>query len=251
MTTLATDDWDGVGSRWTSQSSERAVRTSFTTHRRSTSLSVYSPRRKCSTGMRIKGNVWARFRNETAFRWYHVDYWKTHSRFLRRAGEGACCLIVRDRQDLTRSHVLGNNFPLGDGRCLGTTIQLTDNLPHTAAPTREQWFRILNDMFWVFPENRVNLGFVERLRVVTPGGVLYRVRLSTSALPDLELDARLRLSAINGGGSNGGFARGTATYKPIEKWSGWPPKEIGLLGGVPADRCASLELRGGLSVDEV
>ena len=158
---------------------------------------------------------------------------------------------MRDAQDVTRIHVLGNNFPLGDGSCLGTTIQLTDNRPGDAAPIRERWFGTLNDMFWVFPENGVNLGFVERLRVVTPGGVLYRVRLSTSALPDSELDARVRLSAINGGGSNGGFARGTATYKHIGEWCGWPPKEIGLLGGLPADLCASLQRCGGLSVEEV
>jgi len=198
-----------------------------------------------------QGNVWARFRSENTFRRYPVHHWKTRSRFLRRAGEAGCCLIVRDAHDFTRIHILGNNFPLGDGSCLGTTIQLTDNRQGDTPPTREQWFRILNDMFWVFPEDGVNSGFIERLRVVTPGEVLYRVRLSTSALHDAELDGRVRLSSINGGGSNGGFSRGTATYKPIGEWSGWPPKEIGILGGLPADRCASLQQRGGLSIEEV
>ena len=194
------------------------------------------------------GNVWARFRHENTFRPYAPDYWKTHSRFLRRAGEAGCCLVVRDVQDFTRIHTLGNNFPLGDGSCLGTNIQLTDNRPGDQAPTREQWFRILNDMFWVFPESAVNSGFVERLRMVTPSRVFSRVRVSTIALADGELVARVRLSAINGGGSNGAFARGTATYKPIGEWLGWPPKEIGLLGGLPADRCASLLHDGGLSL---
>ncbi|MFL5329223.1 MAG: hypothetical protein ACJ8C4_09925 [Gemmataceae bacterium] len=197
------------------------------------------------------GFVLARFRHETEFQSYPVDYWKTHSRFVRRAGEAGCCLIVQDAQDATRIYVLGNNFPLGDGQCLGTTIPLSDNRPGDAALTREEWFRILNDMFWVFPEDAVNAGFVERLRVVTPGKALFRVRLSTDALPDEELDARVRLCVINGGGSNGAFARGTATYKRISDWSGWPPKELGLCGGLPGDLCDALRQSGDLSVQTV
>jgi hypothetical protein len=196
-----------------------------------------------------QGNVWARFRNETEFRPYPVDHWKSHSRFLRRAGEAGCCLIVRDALDFTLSYVLGNNFPLGDGRCLGTTIQLTDNLPGDLAPSREQWFRILNDMFWVFSEGAENHGFINRLRVVTPNGKLHRIRLATGALPDSELEGRVRFSAINGGGSNGRFARGTATYKAIREWSSWLPKEIGLVHGLPARQCAALRQNGGLSVE--
>lgn len=81
-------------------------------------------------------NVWARFRNERTFRSYSADHWKAHSRFLRRAGEAGSCLIVRDARDFTLTHMLGNNFPLGDGSCLGTTIALSDNRPGDAAPSR-------------------------------------------------------------------------------------------------------------------
>lgn len=198
-----------------------------------------------------RGTVWARFRNEREFKQYPVDHWKSHSRFLRGAGEAGCCLVVRDSRDFTRSHILGNNFPLGDGSCLGTTIKLTDNRPGDSAPSCEQWFRILNDMFWVFPEDAVNSGFVDRLCAATPGGKLYRVRLATAALPDGEIEGRIRLSAMNGGGCRGGFPRGTATYKPLREWSNWPPKEVGLVGGLPASSCATLHRDGGLSVQEV
>ncbi len=159
-----------------------------------------------------QGNVWARFRSETTFQSYSIEYWKANSRFHRKAGESGCCLVVRDVRDFSRMHILGNNYPLGDGTCLGTTIPLSDNRPGDTTPTREQWFRILNDMFWVFPDNCVNTGFVARLRVATPGKVLYCVRLATRLMPDYELKSRIRLSKINGGGSNGCRARGTATY---------------------------------------
>ena len=197
-----------------------------------------------------KGQVWARFRYETAFRPYPVDHWKSRSRFLRGAGEAGSCLVVRDAGDHSRSHILGNNYPLGTGRCIGTTLKLTDNRDGDQPLSREDWFRTLNNMFWVFPESAVNAGFVNRLRGVTPGGRLHRVRLLTRSMPEAELIQRVRLSAINGGGSNGGFARGTATYKPIGDWAGWPPKEIGLYEGLPVARCATLLAEGGLTVQE-
>jgi len=197
------------------------------------------------------GNVWARFRSETEFASYPVNYWKTNSRFLRRAGESGCCLFIRDSRDSTRTHVLGNNYPLGDGSCLGTTIPLTDNRPGDPTPSREEWFATLNSMFWVFPEDGINTGFVERLRLATPGSALCRVRISTRMLTDEQLLQRVRLSAINGGGSNGACARGTSTYKPISEWFGWPPREIGLRDGLPANLCASLQDRGGLPIERV
>lgn len=213
------------------------------------SLGLLSAAQVLDMNSDTSGTVHARFRCEMDFRPYGVDYWKSHSRFVRNAGEAGCCLLVRDVHVPTQSFVLGNNYPLGDGRCLGTTIPLTDNRPGDSAPSREQWFRILNQMFWVFAEGAENRKFVERLRMVSPGGTLYRVRLATVALPDCELESRVRLSAINGGGSNGAFMRGTATYKSISEWSTWPPKEIGLHNGLPASLCATMSEDGGLCVE--
>ena len=72
--------------------------------------------------------------------------------------------------------------------------------------------------------------------------------IETAALSDTFLD-QIRLSAINGGGSNGALPRGSATYKPLSEWHwGWPPREIGILGGVPVEVCAHLAAQGAMRV---
>lgn len=81
-------------------------------------------------------------------------------------------------------------------------------------------FRILNSMFWVFDQSSVNAGVLNHLREASPVGVLSAVTLSTDTLPDDVID-RIRLSRINGGGSYGAFARGTATYQRPADWSRW------------------------------
>ncbi len=198
-----------------------------------------------------RGSVWARFPGELEYRAFPTDHWKSHSRFRRRAGEAGSNLLVRDATDATRCFVLGSNFPLGDGTCIGTTLPLTDNRPGDPPPLREDWFRLLNRMFWVFPEDGVNSGFVNRLRLAASTGVVYRVRLNTRSLPDALIQDRILLSSINGGGSNGAFPRGTATYKAVAEWSAsaWPPKEIGIRDGIPRVLCDQLQAEGGLSVD--
>jgi hypothetical protein len=86
----------------------------------------------------------------------------------------------------------------------------------------------------------------------SPNGQLARVRLVTAALTDGQIDEKIRVSAINGGGLNGAFARGTATYGPISEWKGrWPPKEIGILDGMSSSLCGQLAAVGGLAVESV
>lgn len=182
-----------------------------------------------------EANVWTKFVGETDFLPWPVDHWKSHSRFRRKAGAAGSNLIVRSQSE-DRSHFfLGNNFPLGDGSCLGKTIPLTDNRPGDAQPTARDWFRILNDMFWVFDAEHVNEGVVENLRRASPDGRLSRAIIKTDALSDEFIESHVRLSVINGGGSNGGLARGTATYKRPSEWTERrPPREIGILRGLPA-----------------
>jgi hypothetical protein len=194
------------------------------------------------------GHVWAKFYNDAKYQSYEPDHWKTHSRFRRGAGEAGSNLLVRDAVEPTRVHVLGNNYPLGEGTCLGKTIQLTDNRPGDPEPTRQDWFRTLNDMFWVFDAANVNHGVVNHLRAASPTGKLSRLALRTASLPDEVIAERVRLSAINGGGSNGACARGTATYKAPSEWTrAWPPREIGIRGGIPPALYGTLEVE----LDEV
>lgn len=195
-----------------------------------------------------RGQVWARFRGQPAYHQYPVDHWKSHSRFLRGAGEAGSSMHVRDAVDPNQSYFLGSNYPLGSGECIGTTLPLSDNRAGDPPPAREDWFRTLNSMFWVFAAAHVNDGFVDRFRLAS-GDRVCKVHLATRFLSDDWLENRIRLSKINGGGSNGGFARGTATYKRISEWSGEPPKEIGIVDGVPASLCQELSLAGGLTVD--
>src|SRR5436189_4244015 len=96
--------------------------------------------------------------------------------------------------------------------------------------SREEWFRTLNAMFWVFSDEAVNHGVVRHLRDASPNRTLSRVVLHTRGLTADFIEQRIRLSAINGGGSNGASPRGSATYKPPSLWThGWPPREIGIL----------------------
>ncbi len=160
-------------------------------------------------------------------------------------------MLVRDPKTCTRGYFLGSNFPLGDGSCLGTTIPLTDNQPGDPPPSREDWFRILNSMFWVFDEQAVNAGVLRHLRSATANNDLVGVRILTRALPDALIEENVRLSAINGGGSNGACPRGTATYKRLREWTlGWPPKEIGLADGLSAELCGELRSSGGVLIDD-
>ncbi len=197
------------------------------------------------------GRVWTRFVGEPEFKSYSADHWRSHSRFKRKAGDRGSTVEVRDPRNQERTYFLGNNYPIGDGACLGTSIHLTDNLPGDAEPSREDWFRTLNSMFWVFSEGNVNYGFTEYLRAVAPSRSLSRIRLLTAHVPQDLLEAKVRLSAINGGGSQGGFARGTATYRSLAAWNGWPPKEIGLLHGLSAEECGRLREVGALIVEDV
>ncbi len=190
------------------------------------------------------GHVWARFPSDLAFRPYDVDHWKSHARFKRGAGEAGSNLIVRDAEDRARVFVLGNNFPLGNGMCIGTTIPLTDNRPGDDLLDRAGWFLLLNGMVWFFDPRRVNVGVLEHLRGAAPDDRLSRVSIPTAALSDEFIEERVRLSAINGGGSNGGFSRGTRTYKSPSEWVGTKrPKEIGIVGGVTTAVMATLDTR--------
>ena len=100
------------------------------------------------------GIVETRFVDEMEFRRYSKDHWKVSSRFRRRAGEQNCNVLLRHATNRDQLYVLGNNYPLGSGDCLGITIPLTDNWPGTPEPTREHWFETLNGMFWVFDAER-------------------------------------------------------------------------------------------------
>jgi len=194
-----------------------------------------------------QGVVWAKFLHDNEYQPYSRDHWKAHSRFKRRAGEVGCNLIVKDASVEDRSYILGNNFPLGDGSCLGTTIRLNHNRPGDREITREDWFRILNGMFWVFDAPYVNPGVLNHLRAAAQNGALVRVRIETTALADEQIAEKIRVSAINGGGSNGACPRGTATYQLLSEWAGrWPPKEIGILDGLSASLCSDLLKTGGL-----
>lgn len=195
-----------------------------------------------------RGVVSARFYAEQEFRECHKDHWKETSRFLRDAGEHGSRLLVRDSANPSVTHTLGNNYPLGDGTCLGTTIPFTDNRPGDAPPTPQQWLRLLNEMFWVFPSTKVNEGFVDRLRVGDPGRVLHCVSINTGSLENEELTQSIRMSRINGGGSNGAARRGTATYKTIVDWQGGPIREIGIQQGLTASRCEKLLESGGITI---
>lgn len=177
--------------------------------------------------------VWAKFLGEEQCQAYDVDHWKTHSRFRRGAGEVGSNLLVRDREDETTFYILGNNSPLGDGSHLGVTLPLTDNRPGDPTPSPADWFRTLNSMFWVFDTGWVNAGVLDHLRAASPNKRLSKILLPTSRFSDEFIEGHVRLSAINGGGSNGAFARGTATYKKPSEWDERKaPKEIGILDGI-------------------
>jgi hypothetical protein len=198
------------------------------------------------------GFVWTRFLDEPIYQKYQKEYWKERSRFKRRAGELGSNVLVRDRTDAGASFFLGNNHPLGSGDCIGTTLPLTDNRPGTRPTTREEWFRTLNSLFWVFAHDAVNEGFLNHAKAASPVSTLHSVVITTAGLSDEFIENKIRLSAINGGGSQGARARGSATYKAPSEWSdGWPPREIGLLDGLDADSCAALLAQGTLSVVEV
>jgi hypothetical protein len=197
------------------------------------------------------GTVWAKFLDDPEYQPFDVEHWKTHSRFRRRAGERGCNLLVRAGNDPTRSFFLGNNYPLGDGTCIGTTLPLTENRPGDPAPTREDWFRTLNSMFWVFDARHVNPGVVTHLAAAAPGEQLSRVVIATAGLSDDFIEGRLRLASINGGGSNGGSPRGTATYKRPSEWTRpWPPREIGIIGGLSTLMCTALVTDGMLQIED-
>ena len=134
------------------------------------------------------GRVRARFRNEACFSLHDKERWKSHSRFLRGAGEVGCNLIVQDARDPSQSFCLGNNYPLGSGQCLGTTIPLTENRPGDPRPTREDWFRVLNGMFWVFDSASTNPGVIRRIRDASPTASLSKLTIETAALSDTFLD---------------------------------------------------------------
>lgn len=194
------------------------------------------------------GRVWAKFIGDEECQSYDVDHWKTRSRFRRGAGEVGSNLMVRDASDSTEFYVLGNNFPLGDGRCLGVTLPLTDNRPGDPTPTRADWFRTLNSMFWVFDAVKVNEGVLNHLRAATPRKRLAKVALQTAKLSDEVIEGHVRLSAINGGGSNGCLARGSATYKKPSEWGErTPPKEIGILDGIQPAQVKAM----GLLIEDV
>jgi hypothetical protein len=160
-----------------------------------------------------QGVVWAKFFREDNYQPYDKEHWKTHSRFKRGAGEEGCNMLVRGIADPTRNFFLGNNFPLGDGTSLGTKLPLSDNRFGDAQPTGEDWFQILNRMFRVFLADKVNEGVLNHLRAADGIGSLCRITINSQALSDDFNEKRIRLSAINGGGSNGARPRGTATYK--------------------------------------
>ena len=83
----------------------------------------------------------------------------------------------------------------------------------------------------------------------SPSGDLIRVRLATNALTDEQIEDKIRLSAINDGGSNGACRRGTATHRSLTEWPGdWPPKEIGIVDGISDSLCAELLRGGGLTL---
>jgi hypothetical protein len=189
-------------------------------------------------------NVWAKFQGEAEFRPWAVDHWKTHSRFRRRAGASGSNILVRDVAAKTAVYFLGNNYPLGDGTCLGTSIALSDNRTAALTPSRADWFRILNDMFWVFGAKHINRGVLDHLRTASSSMQLSRIVVPTANLSDEFVENHIRLSAINGGGSNGGFPRGTATYKRPSEWAGTKtPKEIGILHGISATLAREIALR--------
>jgi len=198
------------------------------------------------------GFVWTKFLDETIYQKYPKDYWKERSRFKRRAGELGSNLLVRNRRDAGASFFLGNNYPLGSGDCIGTTLPLTDNRPGLRPPTRQEWFRTLNSLFWVFAHDAVNQGFLNHLRAASPVSTPHSVVITTDGLSDEFIEKIIRLSAINGGGSQGARGRGSATFKAPSAWTdGWPPREIGLLDGLDASICATLLAQGTLSVVEV
>jgi hypothetical protein len=201
------------------------------------------------TNANQNGQVFMRFAAEPNFSPYDKEHWKCRPRFKRKAGELGSNMFLRDKTDPAKSYFLGNNYPLGDGSCIGTTLPLTNNLPGTKEPSREDWFRILNSMFWVFDSNNINQGLLSHLTGASPDRQITRVAVSTKALPDDLLNERVRLSSINGGGANGAFPRGTATYKRLSEWSGsWPPKEIGIWDGIPKEVCAQMLSSRGMVV---
>lgn len=195
--------------------------------------------------------VAARFSYESDFKYVDKEHWKTQSRFLRGAGEDGCTLIMRHPVDADRFFFLGNNYPLGAGTCIGTSLPLTDNRPEDVQPSREDWFRLLNNMFWVFDSNNVNPGVLDHLKAASNGGRLSKVTFATAGLSDAFIESKIRFSGINGGGSNGALPRGTLTYKRPSEWTrAWPPKEIGIYEGVSPDLCSNLSASGALTVGE-
>ncbi len=121
---------------------------------------------------------------------------------------------------------------------------MTDNRPGDPPPSRAEWFRLLNDMFWVFDPKKVNEGVLNHLRAASSSDRLSRLTIPTAKLSDEFIESRIRLSAINGGGSNGALPRGTATYKKPSEWpASKAPTEIGILRGIPAALAQEMELR--------
>ena len=193
--------------------------------------------------------VWARYVAEPEWRQVDARSLVERSRFLRGAGDVGSNVLVRALADENRVFFLGNNSPLGDGSCVGTTVALTDNRTGDSSPSREGWFKTLNSMFWFFDARRVDANFVNHLASGAERHGWCRIALETAHVPPTLLEERLRLSRINGGVANGVARRGTATYKRLHEWSGrWPPKELGFWDGIPADSCRELIATGALTV---
>lgn len=190
------------------------------------------------------GNISARFVADQNYVTYNKEYWKTHSRFKRGAGDSGSNILIRHKTDVDQFSILGNNLPLGDGSCIGTTLPLSDNLHGDEAPSREDWFRILNSMFWVFDSRQINAGFIDHIRNSDQNSRVVKIIINTRSLSDEFIEHNIRLSSINGGGSNGAFPRGTATYKKPSQWTSHKtPIEIGILDGIPKRIISSLDIR--------
>lgn len=194
------------------------------------------------------GSVSARFAGETDFRAFPKNHWKETSRFLKGGDEVGSSLIVKHHKTGVE-YQLGNNWPLKNGSCLGTTVALSDNRPGDPAPTKAQWFSTLNRMFWMFDAGSINAPFFEHVREAAGGGPMWRLEIRTIGLTDALLAKAMRVAGINGGGFRGRMPRGTATYVPLADWKrAWPPADIAFLDGIDAKTAEFLSDTGNLKI---
>lgn len=192
----------------------------------------------CTASQIIEANavnqiVFAKFKRDPKYRQYNSRELNSMVRFKERSSAEESEIMIQDVHDNIKYYILGDQYPLGRAKfldkCLKNNIQ------------KSEWIAFLNDFFWVFDRNNINKGFASK---IAAGGRHAILEISTDALSDEFIETRIRLSQINGGGSNGCFPRDYETYRPPSEWDiNNTPKEIGILNGISKELVGELKLK--------